>query len=200
MTPILILAAGQSSRMRGADKLLQDIDGAPLLAHVVERAAATGHPVFTAMPGPQHPRYSIMRGLPTACYDVPDAAEGMSGTLRGAVKRLPPCDAFMLLLADLPEIQTSDMNAVFAARKAHPDNLIWRGATETGKPGHPIIFDARLRPEFAELSGDTGGDAIVKAHKADTALVALPDNRARLDLDTPEEWDAWRAATGRAQS
>lgn len=198
MTPILILAAGQSSRMRGADKLLQDIDGAPLLAHVVERAAATGHPVFTAMPGPQHPRYQLMRELPTACYDIPDAIEGMSGTLRGAVGRLPPCDAFLLLLADLPEIQTADMNAVFAARTADPDYLIWRGATHDGKPGHPILFDAKLRPEFARLSGDSGGDAIVKARLNETALVTLPGNRARLDLDTPEEWAAWRAATGRA--
>jgi len=197
MTPILILAAGQSSRMRGADKLLQDIDGAPLLAHVVARAAATGHPVITAMPGPQHPRYQVMRDLPTACYDIPDAVEGMSGTLRGAVKRLPPCDAFMLLLADLPEIETADMNAVFAARLAHPDHLIWRGATHDAKPGHPIVFDAGLRPAFAGLSGDRGGDAVVKAYADQTKLVTLPGNRARLDLDTPEDWAAWRAATGR---
>ncbi|SEW10333.1 CTP:molybdopterin cytidylyltransferase MocA [Cognatiyoonia koreensis] len=197
MTPILILAAGQSSRMRGADKLLQEIDGAPLLAHVVARAAATGHPVFTAMPGPQHPRYAAMRDLPTACYDIPDAVEGMSGTLRGAVRRLPPCDAFLLLLADQPEIETRDMEALFAARTSQPDNLIWRGATVDGKPGHPILFDASLRPEFTQLSGDCGAQAIVKAHKERTALVPLPGNRARLDLDTPEDWAAWRAATGR---
>lgn len=197
MTPILILAAGQSSRMRGADKLLQDIDGAPLLAHVVERAVATGHPVFTAMPGPQHPRYNVMRDLPACCYDIPDAREGMSGTIRGALKRLPPCDAFMLLLADLPEIQTEDMLAVFQARTDNPDNLIWRGATVDGKPGHPIIFDAKLRPSLSELEGDGGGDVVVKAHMDQTMLVNLPDNRARLDLDTPEDWAAWRAATGR---
>ena len=197
MTPILILAAGKSSRMRGADKLLQDIDGAPLLAHIVERAAATGHMVITAMPGPQHPRYQVMRDLPTACYDIPDAVEGISGTLRGAVGRLPPCEAFMLLLADLPEIETDDMNAVFAARKADPDAVIWRGATHDGKPGHPILFDAKLRPEFAKLSGDSGGERIIKAHANNTQLVTLPGNRARLDLDTPEEWAAWRAATGR---
>ena len=198
MTPILILAAGQSSRMRGADKLLQDIDGAPLLAHVIERAAATGHPVFTAMPGPQHPRYAVMRDLPTACFDIPDAVEGISGTLRGAVGRLPPCDAFMLLLADLPEIETEDMNAVFAARQLDPDHLIWRGATQDGKPGHPILFDAKLRSHFLDLSGDSGGDLVVKANIDKTLLVTLPGNRARLDLDTPEDWAAWRAATGRA--
>ena len=198
MIPILILAAGQSSRMRGADKLLQDIDGAPLLAHVVARAAATGHPVFTAMPGPQHPRYQVMRDLPAACYDIPDAVEGMSGTLRGAIGRLPPCEAFMLLLADLPEIETTDIEAVFAARLARPEYLIWRGATQDSKPGHPILFDASLRPDFAKLTGDSGGEAVVKAHVDDTCLVTLPGNRARLDLDTPEDWAEWRAATGRA--
>lgn len=184
--------------MRGADKLLQDIDGAPLLAHVVERAAATGHPVFTAMPGPQHPRYDIMRDLPGCCYDIPDAVEGLSGTIRGALRRLPLCDAFMLLLADLPEIQTEDMLAVFEARKQNPSNLIWRGATAEGKPGHPIVFDEKLRASLANLQGDSGGDAVVKAHADQTMLVTLPGNRARLDLDTPEDWAAWRAATGRS--
>lgn len=197
MTPILILAAGQSSRMRGADKLLQDIDGAPLLAHVVRRAAATGAPVYAALPSPHHPRYDVMRDLPAAVYDIPDATEGMSGTLRGAVARLPPCDAFMLLLADLPEIETTDMNAVFAARLADPDRLIWRGATHDGKAGHPVLFDAKLRPDFADLTGDSGGALIMNANIERTRLVPLPGNRARLDLDTPEDWAAWKTATGR---
>lgn len=197
MTPILILAAGQSSRMRGTDKLLQKIDGEPLLAHVVNHALGTGHPVFTALPGPEHPRYGVVSDLRTICYDIPDAAEGMAGTLRGAVSRLPPCDAFMVVLADLPDIDTADMNAVFAARLAEPDLLIWRGATEDGRPGHPILFDAALRPDFARLSGDGGGEAIVKANRDRTRLVPLAGQRAILDLDTPEDWAAWRMATGR---
>ena len=193
MTPILILAAGTSSRMRGRDKLLEDVGGVPLLLHVASQALATGHPVFAVLPGPDHPRYDLLKDANVICFDAPESKIGLGGTMRGGVKRLPPCDAFMLVLADLPDLETSDFNAVFAARQASPHKRIWRGATENGKPGHPILFDKALRPEFDSLTGDSGGRPIVERYEDQTDLVLLPGNRARLDLDTPEEWAAWRA-------
>lgn len=47
---ILILAGGASSRMRGADKLLERIDGQQQLARIAQAARATGLPVRVALP------------------------------------------------------------------------------------------------------------------------------------------------------
>jgi len=55
-----------------------------------------------------------------------------------------------------------------------------------------VIFDAQLRGQFADLTGDGGAETIVQDHQGQTCMVPLPDQRARLDLDTPEQWDAWR--------
>ncbi len=192
MIPILILASGGSTRMRGRDKLLEDVDGEPLLRRQARRALATGHAVFVALPSADHPRKDAMVGLDLTILTVPEAAEGMSGTMRGAVQQLPECAAFMILLGDLVGIETTDMQVIFQARKDNPDFLIWRGATTAGQPGHPIIFDATLRPEFAKLSGDGGGEVLVKPLKSQTHLTRFADDRARLDLDTPEDWDKWR--------
>lgn len=192
MIPILILAAGQSSRMRGADKLLQDVDGEPLLHRQTRLATATGHPVFVALPDATHPRARVIRDLPATLLSVPDAAEGMSGTIRGAVAQLPQAPAFMMVLADLVELDSRDFNAVFAARIANPGYVIWRGATADGKPGHPIIFDASLRARISRLQGDGGGEDIVQPLQDQTYLHRLSGNRARFDLDTPEDWHAWR--------
>jgi len=192
MTPIMILAAGKSSRMRGRDKMLELVGGKPLLLHIAEQALGTGQPVFVVLPGPESKRYEILKDAQVICLDVPDSAEGLGGTMRGGVKRLPPCDAFMLTLADLPELETSDFNAIFAEQRHAPDHLIWRGATNDGKPGHPILFDASLRPRFQELKGDEGGSPLVRTLQDQTKLVPLPDRRALLDLDTPEEWSTWR--------
>ncbi|SHG73145.1 CTP:molybdopterin cytidylyltransferase MocA [Cognatiyoonia sediminum] len=188
MTPILILAAGTSSRMSGKDKLLQDIDGTPLLLRTARRAIAAGKPVFVAIPGPWHPRYQLLRSEPVACYDIPDAKEGVGGTLRGSIKRLPPCSAFMILLADMPDIETADMLRLFEEKQRHPAAKIVRATTETGLPGHPILFDSSLRPDFEKISGDQGAVEIVKRFQDQTTLVPLDGDRARLDLDTPEDW------------
>lgn len=194
MIPILILAAGESRRMRGRDKLAELVDGEPLLRRQTLAALRLGGPVFVALPGPGHDRAQHIADLEVTPLIVPEAAEGMSGTLRGAVAQLPDCAAFLVVLADLPLIDAAAMRAVCDLREARPEAMIWRGTTETGKPGHPILFDARLRPEFESLQGDTGGEVIVRRHPV--ATVALPGEAARLDLDTPEDWDRFRAETG----
>ena len=193
MIPILILAAGTASRMRGADKLLEDVGGEPLLRKQTRMALALGEPVYVALHANAAARHAVIADLPATVLMVPEAAEGMGGSLRGAVGQLPPCDAFMVLLGDLVALEVDDLHAVMAARQRQPDHLIWRGATEDGKPGHPILFDASLRDSFASLTGDSGGESLVKPLRDKTCLVRFADDRARLDLDTPEDWAAWRA-------
>ena len=194
--PILILAAGQSSRMRGADKLLEDVGGMPLLRRQVKMAAATGAPVYVALGPEQQSRRAVIDDLGATIIETADAHEGMGGTLRGAVPHLPECTAFMVVPADLVALQTEHLKTVLdAARHDDTDHLIWRGATQDGAPGHPIVFSNALRQEFVALSGDTGGAPVVKRHADATCLVTLPDEVARLDLDTPEDWALWRSSS-----
>lgn len=193
MIPILILAAGASRRMEGRDKLLEEVRGLPLLRRQVIAALETGCPVYVALPDTTHPRAAVIAGLDARLLGLYEACEGLSGTLRGAVAALPACPAFMVFPADLVDLEASDLTTVLDAYRTHPDHLIWRGATQDGQPGHPIIFDATLRPRFADLHGDTGGARIVQSLHDRTHLVNLPGQRARLDLDTPQDWAAWRA-------
>lgn len=195
MIPILILAAGQSSRMGGKDKLLLPVGGQPLLRRVAIRASEVSDDVYIALPKDAAPRLAVIDGLPITPLITPEASEGMSGTMRGAVAQLPECEAFMLLLSDLPDITADDMATVITARAEHPDHLIWRGATTAGKPGHPILFDASLRSAFSTLTGDHGGEAIVRPRKSQTYLVPFTDDRARRDLDTPTDWAAYQRET-----
>ncbi len=193
MIPVLILAAGQSARMGGSDKLLQFVDGQPLLRRVASAALQVSDAVFVALPPGNIARLDVLEGLAVTPLALPDSAEGMSGTLRAGVAGLPDCKAFMVLLADLPQITGSEMQQVIAARATAPDKLIWRGATAAGKAGHPIIFDASLRAQFAGLSGDSGGEDLVRPLRSQTHLVRFDDDRARLDLDTPADWAAFRS-------
>ncbi|MEL7166442.1 MAG: nucleotidyltransferase family protein [Pseudomonadota bacterium] len=193
--PVLIPAAGLSSRMRGTDKLLLEVDGRPLLRRQIEIAQSVSADVCVALPPAPHPRYeAVPDGVSVVA--VPDAAKGMSASVRALVTQvLDRASQAMILLADLPALTAADLRAVLDAADAHPDALIWRGATQDGAPGHPLVVSRKLFAEFQALRGDTGGAQVAKAHRDRTHLVALPGNRARLDLDTPEDWTAWRAGT-----
>jgi molybdenum cofactor cytidylyltransferase len=192
--PIILLAAGQSSRMGGRDKLLEIVDGMPLLRRQALMAlAAKAGPVFVTLPEVPHPRYDVIDDLDVTVIPVPDAAEGMNASLRRGVAALPPdATAAMLLLADLPDLTTDDLTACLRAVDLASNISIWRGATDDGKPGHPIIFAATHFAAFAKLAGDSGGRDIVAAAKDQTQLILLPGQHARRDLDTPEAWEVWR--------
>ena len=192
--PIIILAAGASRRMRGRDKLLEDVDGLPLLRRQAMMArAVTTDVVLVALPASPHPRYNALVGVEVLALPVENAAEGMNASLSAAIQALPSdTTCVMILLADLPDLTETDIRTVAYAVDLTGETKIWRGATHDGAPGHPIVFKADLFAEIAALHGDSGGREVVAAHLDQTQLVPLPGNRARNDLDTPEQWDVWR--------
>lgn len=195
MIPVLLLAAGQSARMRGGDKLMEQIGGQPLIRRQAEAALKAGLAVTVALPAPDHPRHLALADLPVTTIFPPEAQDGMGGTLRAGVASLPDSPQFMILLADLPEITTADLRHMVQAVGEYPDALIWQGASGA-QAGHPVIFSDSLRPAFADLTGDDGARAIIKSRQSHRILVALPEDHATRDLDTPEDWAAWRASRG----
>ncbi len=191
--PVILLAAGQSSRMGGLDKLMQPVGQIPLLRHMAQNAQAVG-PVIAALPRAPHPRYGALQGLDVQPVAIADAAEGMNASLRGALTKVPEgAAAVMVLLSDLPDLTRDDLLAVVASMQTHPENLIWRGATQDGNPGHPVIFDRSLFGRLEALTGDGGAQEVVKSCRGKVHQHRLPDQNALLDLDTPEDWVTWRA-------
>lgn len=194
-TPILLLAAGSASRMRGGDKLLEDVHGAPCLQVMAKRALATGQPVLVTMPSLNHPRAACLTGLELSVIEVPNADLGMSHSLQRGVAALPNnAKAVMILPADMPDITTDDMNEMLDAFVV-TNATAMRATTQDGATGHPTLVGMNLFEHFQKLTGDKGANAILSALGDSLMLHALKGDRARIDLDTPEDWSAWRART-----
>ena len=194
---ILVPAAGSSSRMRGRDKLMEEIDGVPLLLRTVGRALRTGCKVLVTVPQDRPGRVAALRTLdhPNLMIGPPlDAREGMSVSLRhgaGWASDAHPAPAgLMILLADMPDVTTQDIQTVLSAFVQAPDR-VHRAVSQSGQPGHPVVFPRRLFRQLAEVTGDSGAREVM----ANEALVTvpLPGDHASTDLDTPEDWVAWRA-------
>ncbi len=178
---ILIPAAGASARMRGADKLMQEVDGVAQLRRAVEAARGAGATrVWVTLPpygdAMADTRHTALNGS----WARAAAAQSAAGLL--------------ILLADLPEIEAADLARFVAAHETDPE-AVWRGVAEDGTTGHPVLIPARLFSGLIGLTGDTGARAVLAGE--DVRAVPLPGQRAVTDLDTPEDWAAWRARTGR---
>lgn len=188
---IAIPAAGSSSRMRGRDKLLEHVDGHALLRRQVMAAAATGQVLGVFLRNGDFHRREALAGLEVPVHDVPDAEHGLSGSLRMAARVCGPDRDLMVLLPDVPGIGTTEIQTAIDLFNDHGCNRVVRATDPKGRPGTPIIMPRRIIPTFEALQGDTGAREILR----DEAIVPLvfPDDRATLDLDTPEDWADFRA-------
>jgi CTP:molybdopterin cytidylyltransferase MocA len=188
---ILIPAAGNATRMRGGDKLLEPVAGEPMLRRQARIARSVCAQVIVTLRDPDPARMGCLQGVDVTTLSVQGAAEGMAASIRaGAVRTV---GALMILPADMPEITAVDLQTLIAA---FDQSCILRATASDGTPGHPVIFPADLLAELAALQGDEGGRAVVQRHRDRVHLIALPDQHATLDLDTPEAWAQWRVQRG----
>jgi CTP:molybdopterin cytidylyltransferase MocA len=192
---ILILAAGASSRMGARDKLLEPVDGVPLLTRLAAEALRSGCPTTVVLPPDRPLRQEALAGLPVRQVIALHARDGMAESLKSGLLDLPEAADVLLVLADLPEIGAEDLMAMIRAHAAHPERII-RATSQAGMPGHPVLFPARLRPALLRLKGDQGARDILRTEADQILPLPLPGSRAVTDLDTPEDWAAWRALRG----
>ena len=77
--PAVILAGGRASRMGGGDKVLLDLGGKPLLAHVIERLRPQAGPLAISANG--DPARFASFGLPVLADSLPDFPGPLAGIL-----------------------------------------------------------------------------------------------------------------------
>lgn len=190
---ILIPAAGASRRMGGRDKLMEMVDGQPVLRQIARHCLASGCATLATLPqnGPYGPaRVAALSGLSVNLLELTDASEGLSASLRAGAAFAEGADGLMVVMPDMPDIDIADL--ILLRKTFAQDRLTPVRATDSrGTPGHPVIIPSRLFSKIAGLRGDHGARALLDQERVN--LCPLLDLRATTDLDTADEWSAWRA-------
>lgn len=181
--------------MRGGDKLLEPVEDQPLLRRQVLAAMTSGCPVVVTLPPNARARRAALDGLPVALEVVTEASEGLAASLRHAVSLLADGQSLGLLLPDVPGIGASEILAVLDRFRDGGERRVTRAGEDAGdRPGTPVFLPHTIALRLSGLTGDEGGRTVLKGEPVD--LVRFPDDRALRDLDTPEDWRAWRNETG----
>ncbi len=187
-TIIVLLAAGASSRMRGTDKLLEQVEDRPLLTLMAERCVKVGQTRVVLAPG-QPERRAVLTDLDVEIVEATDT-DGMAASIRAGVGGLTGT-TIMIVLADMPEIMAADLHLLLSLHAQGVAPIV-QAAGSDGAPGQPVVFSSKYLKSLSKLTGDHGAKSILAAHPGDVARIPLPDQRATTDLDTPEDWAAWR--------
>jgi molybdenum cofactor cytidylyltransferase len=176
----IVLAAGRSSRM-GANKLLVEIDGRPMIAHVLDMLRSLELVQLVVVLGHDAERVRAAAGDAEIVLND-DYARGMSTSIqRGAAAITAEADAILIVLGDMPFVRPSDVQKLI---DAFDGGIV--APVHAGRRGNPVLFARRFMDEVSSLTGDVGARAILERHRDAVVEVEVSDRGVHLDVDTPE--------------
>jgi molybdenum cofactor cytidylyltransferase len=182
----LVLAAGFSRRMGGANKLLAPLEGAPVIARVVDAVLASrARPVVVVTGHDAEAVRGALAGRDVCFAHNPAPAEGLSASLRTGLTALEDVDGALVCLGDMPWVRATHIDALLASFEGRRDEPIC-APTWQGQRGHPVLWPKRHFAALAALRGDAGGRALIAAHAGEIYSVPVADAGVTLDVDTPE--------------
>ena len=185
---IVLLAAGQSSRMGGKHhKLLAEFDGVPLIRRMARIAGAADPAAVIVITGHRHQEVAAcLVGLPVDIVYNPAYAEGMASSIISGfgVSSATAADGVMIMLADMPEVTDRDLRALIAAFRDTKGGAIVRAVSD-GKRGNPVILPQSLRDAILALQGDVGARNVIETCGLPILDVEV-GTAAHIDVDTPE--------------
>ncbi|WGF88652.1 NTP transferase domain-containing protein [Marinivivus vitaminiproducens] len=183
----LVLAAGRSSRMGADNKLLMPVDGKPMVAHAVDAALASRADMVLVVTGHQAEAVeAALAGREARFVRSPDYADGLSRSLIAGLEALPDdADGVLVCLGDMPRIAAEAIDRLIEAFAPDQGRAIVLPSVG-GRRGNPVLWDRRFIDEMKGLVGDEGARALLARHADQVHTVAMEDDAALLDVDTPE--------------
>lgn len=180
----IVLAAGGSRRF-GRSKLLEPVQGEPLVrrAAILAREVCGDYSVLVT--GHERAAVTAAAGDAAQFIIVNDRyEEGIGGSIALAARAVShAADALLLLFADQPLVTARHLLALLAAWDGTDHEIV--ATAFSGIVGPPVLFPRSAFPALAELSGDTGAKSLLHDPRFDVTTVTFED--AAIDIDTPAD-------------
>lgn len=189
----IVLAAGKSSRM-GANKLLADVNGEPMIRHTVSAVAQGADQTLVVTGRDKHEIERALAGLSVSFVHNPDFAEGLSTSLRRGVEAVSlAADAVVIALGDMPLVTPETVRRLIAAYNPVEHRSICVPVYR-GERGNPVLWGRQHFAALAGLEGDKGARVLFRTHSEEIVEVEILDESVLMDADTPEALARIRSA------
>lgn len=186
--PVILLAAGSSSRM-GQPKQLLLWGEQTLIEHQLTRLIALARPVFVVLGAHADLILPVVSRLPVNVVVNTNWESGMGSSVACGIARLeqaePNAEGTLITLVDQPLVPAKHYNKLLETFVPGSQQIIASTSAE-GWTGVPAIFDKRYFGELKNLRGEKGAKTIIQNYPSRITKVFCSE--IIKDIDTLEAY------------
>lgn len=188
-TAIVILAAGDSSRM-GRPKQLLKFNGQTLLNTVIIESLKTIFRPVVVVLGAYAVEIQQASANPDVIYSVnKDWENGMSSSislgLKVALENNPKIEDVIITVADQAHISWEIFEELRSKQEKSQKNIVASAYAQT--TGTPALFNKKYFEELLTLNGAKGAKSLIKQYVEDTTTI--PFELGHIDIDTETDYN-----------
>jgi len=197
MNSCILLAAGESKRMNGENKLIKEIEGIPLIKYSVKNILGSTVDELIIVTGYQKEIIEniIDKNKKIKFVYNKDFSNGMASSINAGLCEISTkAKNFFISLADMPNVNQNIYNKLIKGKNSYniklkPENrkeiII---PTSDGKDGNPVLFSIFMKTDVMKISGDRGAKEIIENNKNKILRMPFEGDGVILDFDTQDNF------------
>ena len=180
----ILLAAGQSKRLKNENKLIKIFKSKPLINHALNSVKNSKIKKIIIILGYQFKevKKKIKKNKKIIFVHNKNYKNGMSSSIKSGLKKINKNDkGFIILQSDMPFVKTSDINKIYNSiiRKKY----LVHALKYKNRIGNPIGFDISILNKFKKIRGNVGAKYMVKRLHKSTNFIKVSSDKVFKDLD-----------------
>jgi molybdenum cofactor cytidylyltransferase len=182
--PIIILAAGSSSRL-GKPKQLLEYNNETLLNRTIRIANIITDKIVVVLGSNAELIQATIENKAVQIVINSDWPLGMASSIKAGIISYLNTDAIIICLCDQPFLSENVFKDLIDKKEETQKPIIASKYSEI--LGVPILFDKTVFNDLMQLEGDKGAKAILNKNLENVASISF--EKGNIDIDTIDEWN-----------
>ena len=188
MISAILLAAGQSKRMNGENKLVKKFQGSPLIKHSIENILKSSVNELIIVLGYQKEIIEkiIEKNNKIKLVFNKNFKNGISSSIKTGLNFLSKeSQGFFVCLGDMPLVNFNIYNKLIKYKKKN--NIVI--PTYNGKQRNPVLFSISMKEKIMHIDGDSGAKKILKLNHEKLLNIEIDDRNFAKDFNTVKNFN-----------
>ena len=189
MIKAILLAAGQSKRMKSENKLIKLYKNKPLINYSLNVLTKSKVNKIIIVLGHQHKELKkiIKKNKKIIFTYNKNYKKGMASSIKIGLKKISKNDkGFIVAQSDMPFVKQSDINKI--CRSINSKKFLVHALKYKNRVGNPIGFDSSLIKKFKNIKGQFGAKFMVKRLKNRTNFIKTKSIKSFKDFDKASDF------------